>query len=115
MNGWILIGTAAAASYLLRAVPLLIFRRLALAPHSPVVRFLQHAASAVMGSVIYLALFGDSSFQAPWTLIQSPGALLKLSVVLLAAGLALWRRSVFMPLLAGTALYAAALLLLMAN
>ena len=50
MNNWLLIGTAAAASYLMRSIPLLVFRRLTLSSESPVVRLLQHAASAVMGS-----------------------------------------------------------------
>ncbi|MEN5428015.1 AzlD domain-containing protein [Stenotrophomonas pennii] len=110
MNGWILIGTAAGASYLMRSIPLLIFRRLALAPDSPVVRFLQHAASAVMGSVIYLALFGESFAEGPLALFHAPDALVKLAVVLLAGAVARWRGSVFIPLLAGIAFYAAALL-----
>ena len=110
MNGWILIGTAAAASYVMRSVPLLIFRRLTLRPDSPVLRFLQYAASAVMGSVIYLGLFGESFFADPMAHFHHPNALLKLAIVALAGCVALWFRSVFIPLLACTALYAAALL-----
>lgn len=110
MNGWILIGTAAGASYLMRSVPLLIFRRLALRPDSPAVRLLQHAASAVMGSVIYLALFGESFAEGPLALFHAPDALVKLAVVVLAGAVAWWRRSVFIPLLAGVASYATALL-----
>lgn len=111
MNGWLLIGTAAAASYLMRSLPLVVFRRLTLSSESPVVRLLQHAASAVMGSVIYLALFGESFFTRPVAHLHDADALLKLAIVILAGGLASWLRSVFRPLMACTALYAAALLL----
>ena len=111
MNGWTLIGTAAAASYLMRSIPLLVFRRLSLRRDSPAIRFLQHAASAVMGSVIYLALFGEAFFARPAAHLQDTDGLLKLAIVKFAGVLALWRRSVFIPLIACTALYAAALLL----
>lgn len=112
MNGWVLIATAAIATYALRALPLLVFRRLKLRGDGRVVRFLNYAAAGVMGGIIYGALFSGHDAADPATALTGPMVALKLAVVLLSATLALWRRNVMAPLLACTALAAAGLLLM---
>jgi len=113
MNGWALIATAAVASYVLRILPLLLFRRLQLRADSRTVRFLSHAAAGVMGGIIYAALFsGHLHGEQGDDTLTAPMVALRLAVVVLAATFALWRREVFTPLLACTALAAGALLLM---
>lgn len=113
MNGWALIVTAAVASYGLRILPLLVFRRLQLRADSTVVRFLSHAAAGVMGGIIYAALFSGHLPGNPYEASPaSPMVALRLGVVALAAALTLWRRDVLTPLLACTALSAVVLMLM---
>lgn len=107
-SAWQMIALAGAASYALRATPLLMFRKLSLHPEGWLARFLGHAAAAVMGSIIYTALFGDQCLVDLSTHLRDPTAVLKLAAVCVAALLALCLRGVMVPLIAATALFAAA-------
>jgi branched-subunit amino acid transport protein len=105
MNNWTLIAVAALASYSLRALPIVVFRRFRIAPEGDAYKFLSYAAFSVMGGIIYSALFGAAHYDQWLGHFTQPDALLKLSSVVLAAVLAAWLRGVFKVLIICIAYY----------
>lgn len=97
MNLWLLIVLAAAGSYLLRALPLLMRQRLSNAP-VPVTCFLEHAAAAVTGMIICSALLGEHAYDSTLAYLAEPATLIRLGIVVMAAVLAAWTRRIFLTL-----------------
>lgn len=59
MKPWEVILIAGVVSYALRASPLLVFRRITMRDNSDIARFFVYAAYAVMGALIYQAMYGE--------------------------------------------------------
>lgn len=105
MRIWLLILIASTVSWLLRALPLILLRNVDLDPHRPMVRFFNYAAAAVMGGIIYSAMFGDAYYNnLPGHFIDHSAIQRVLSV---AAGVVVVvrYRSVFRALMAGIAVF----------
>ena len=60
MNKWELIAYASLASLFLRAAPVIVFRNLRIAENGATYKYLNYAAAAVMGGIIYSALYGNA-------------------------------------------------------
>jgi len=66
MSNWMLILVAASVSYVLRFLPVLIFRKYKINGDGNVYVFLNYSACAVMGGIIYTIAFGDALFRIGW-------------------------------------------------
>ncbi|KPA92834.1 MULTISPECIES: AzlD domain-containing protein [Pseudomonas] len=95
MNNWTLILVASLASYVLRALPILVFHKLPIASDGLIYRFLNYAAFGVMGGIIYSALLGERYYDDWLGHFENPTALLKLATLCLAVFLAARFRGVF--------------------
>jgi len=98
MSNWELILVSGGVSYLLRALPFLIFRKIDLSEGSDLSKFLNYAAYSVMGGIVYSALYGER-FYEDWTGHLGSGEALKLLAVSMAFLIAVWSRSIIKTLL----------------
>lgn len=111
MSNWTLIAVAAALSYTLRFLPVLIFRRFKINGQGDFYQYLSYAACAVMGGIIYTIAFGDVHFNH-WAGHFESDQLVKLVVIVLALSVAAWTRSVFKSLICCVSIYSGALYVL---
>lgn len=58
MADYLIILTAAVTSYLLKLIPVIIFKRAELPDNSSVLKFFNYAAYAVIGGIIYITALG---------------------------------------------------------
>lgn len=107
MNPWLLILAGAGLTYLLRLLPLLLLRTASVHPDQPLARFFDSAASAVMGGVIYSALFGTSCYLDPSAHLSDPAALARLATIAVTVVVAVLTRGVFLTLMVCLCVYAA--------
>ena len=111
MSNWTLIAVAAALSYALRFLPVLIFRRFKINGQGSFYQFLSYAACTVMGGIIYTIAFGDALFNH-WSGHFESDRLVKLLIMVLAFTVAAWTRSVFKSLICCVSIYTGALYVL---
>lgn len=95
MNNWTLIFVASIASYVLRAIPVLIFHKLPIAADGLIYRFLNYAAFGVMGGIIYSALLGEAWYSNWPGHFEDHATVLKLATFCLAVLIAARFRGVF--------------------
>ncbi|KAB0501218.1 AzlD domain-containing protein [Pseudomonas moorei] len=105
MSNWSLILIAASVSYGLRFLPVLIFRRFKVSGEGSVYVFLNYAACAVTGGIIYSIAFGDVLFE-DWLKHFEMAQLIKLMVIGLSFFVAAYTRSVIKSLLCCAVVYA---------
>ncbi|MFY0728575.1 AzlD domain-containing protein [Pseudomonas sp. NFX15] len=111
MSNWMVILVAAGVSYLLRFLPVLIFRKYKVNGDGNVYVFLSYSACAVMGGIIYSIAFAETLFQDWQGHFEGP-QLIKLAVILLSFFIAAFTRSVIKSLIACASIYASALYLI---
>lgn len=111
MNNWTLILVAAAVSYCLRFLPVLIFRKLKVSGDGDVYVFLSYAACAVTGGIIYSIAFGNALFDS-WAGHFESDQAVKMMVILLSFFVAAFTRSVIKSLIGCASIYAGVLYLL---
>jgi branched-subunit amino acid transport protein len=111
MSNWMLILVAASVSYVLRFLPVLIFRKYKINGDGNVYVFLSYSACAVMGGIIYTIAFGEALFQ-DWLGHFEGGQPIKLIMILLSFFIAAFTRSVIKSLMCCASIYAGALYLL---
>lgn len=104
MSKWQLILVGAGMTYVLRALPLLLLRRMDILENGKFSRFLNYAASSVMGGIIYSAMYGEKYYQ---DLLGhfAPGELLKFFAVVLAFVIGISTHSVLKSLLFSISTY----------
>ena len=99
MGKWQIILLAAGLSYVLRALPIVMFSKLTMHSDGLLYKYLNYAALSVMGGIIYSALFGSLDRQHFEAQLLESQNLLKLATVILAFVLTAWKRRVFVTLL----------------
>lgn len=62
MDKWIIIVIASLVSLFLRSFPFIVFRKYSVPPNSKVSEFLGYSANAVIGGIIYSALYGSGFY-----------------------------------------------------
>lgn len=106
MKPWQVILIAGAVSYALRAAPLLVFRRITMRDNSDVARFFAYAAYAVMGALIYQAMYGEKFLHDDLLGHFAVGELLKLAITILGFIIAVRVKSMLVVLAITLPIYA---------
>lgn len=95
MSTWTIILIASLASYALRALPIVYFHHIPMATDGVLYRFLNYAAFAVMGGIIYSALLGTTYYDNWAGHFTDLGAACRLATLALAVVSAALFKGVF--------------------